>query len=117
MKVSRVCVGLFAVALGGIAYFFSFFDKMLWLAFKIGGVTYGSMLGVFLLGLATKRKGDKAVVVAMGTMAVVNATLLLLSEKGFIPLGWSWLVIIGTAGTFGLGWVLAPALDGEGRSA
>lgn len=116
MKVSRVCVGLFAVALGGIAYFFSFFDKMLWLAFKIGGVTYGSMLGVFLLGLATKRKGDKAVVVAMGTMAVVNAVLLGLSEKGIIPLGWSWLVIIGTAGTFALGWLLAPALDGEGRA-
>jgi SSS family solute:Na+ symporter len=116
MKVSRVCVAVFAVALGGIAYFFSFFDKMLWLAFKIGGVTYGSMLGVFLLGLATKRKGDKAVVLAMGVMAAVNAALLLLSENGVIPLGWSWLVIIGTAGTFGLGWVLAPALDGEGRA-
>ncbi|MBI4060733.1 MAG: sodium/solute symporter [Elusimicrobia bacterium] len=117
MKVSRVCVALFAAALGGIAYFFSFFDKMLWLAFKIGGVTYGSLLGVFLLGMLTKRKGDKAVVVAMGTMAAVNAVLLVLSEKGMVPLGWSWLVIIGTAGTFGLGWALAPALDGEGRAA
>ncbi len=116
LKVSRICVALFALALGSIAYFFSFFDKMLWLAFKIGGVTYGSLLGVFLLGLLTKRKGDKAVVVAMGTMAVVNATLLVLSEKAIIPLGWSWLVIIGTVGTFGLGWVLAPALDGEGRA-
>jgi len=116
MKVSRLCVGVFAVALAGIAYFFSFFDKMLWLAFKIGGVTYGSMLGVFLLGMATKRKGDKAVVLAMGLMALINATLLVLSEKGILPLGWSWLVIIGTAGTFGLGWVLAPALDGEGRA-
>jgi len=116
LKVSRVCVALFALALGAIAYFFSFFDKMLWLAFKIGGVTYGSLLGVFLLGMLTKRKGEKAVVVAMGTMAVVNATLLVLSEKAIIPLGWSWLVIIGTLGTFGLGWVLAPALDGEGRA-
>ncbi len=117
MKVSRVCVALFACALAGIAYFFSFFDKMLWLAFKIGGVTYGSLLGVFLLGMLTTRKGDKAISLAMGVMAVVNATLLLLSEFGYIPLGWSWLVIIGTAGTFGLGWVLAPAMDGEGRAA
>ncbi len=116
MKVSRICVGLFALALAGIAYFFSFFDKMLWLAFKIGGVTYGSLLGVFLLGLLTKRKGDKAVAIAMGAMAAVNAALLLLSEYGVLPLGWSWLVIIGTAGTFGLGWALAPALDGEGRA-
>ena len=116
MKLSRVCVGLFAIALAGIAYFFSFFDKMLWLAFKIGGVTYGSMLGVFLLGMLTKRKGDKAITIAMFTMAAVNASLLLMSEKGIIPLGWSWLVIIGTAGTFAIGWALAPALDGEGRS-
>jgi len=117
MKVSRVCVALFAVALAGIAYFFSFFDKMLWLAFKIGGVTYGSMLGVFLLGMLTKRKGDKAVALAMAVMAAVNVVLLLLSENGILPLGWSWLVIIGTAGTFGLGWLLAPMLDGEGRTA
>ncbi len=115
MKLSRVCVGLFAVALAGIAYFFSFFDKMLWLAFKIGGVTYGSLLGVFLLGMLTTRKGDKAISIAMGIMAAVNATLLLLSEGGYLPLGWSWLVIIGTAGTFTIGWFLAPALDGEGR--
>ncbi len=116
MKVSRLCVALFALALAGIAYFFSFFDKMLWLAFKIGGVTYGSMLGVFLLGLVTTRKGDKAISLAMGIMALVNASLLLLSEYGYIPLGWSWLVIIGTAGTFAIGWALAPALDGEGRA-
>lgn len=116
LKVSRICVSLFAVALAAIAWFFSFFDKMLWLAFKIGGVTYGSLLGVFLLGMLTKRKGDKAVAIAMVVMAAVNATLLLLSENKVIPLGWSWLVIIGTFGTFGIGWALAPALDGEGRS-
>ena len=116
LKVSRVCVMLFALALAAIAYFFSFFDKMLWMAFKIGGVTYGSMLGVFLLGMLTKRKGDKAVSIAMGVMALVNASLLLMSENKILPLGWSWLVIIGTLGTFGLGWALAPALDGEGRA-
>jgi solute:Na+ symporter, SSS family len=49
--ISRVSVVMFAVLLVGIAYFFSHFEKILWLAFKIGGVTYGSLLGVFLLGL------------------------------------------------------------------
>ena len=109
--VSRVSVVIFALILGVIAYFFSFFDKMLWLAFKIGGVTYGSMLGVFLLGLMTKRRADKANVAAMVAMGAVNAVLLYLSEIHVFPLGWSWLVILGTVGTFGLGWVLAPSLD------
>jgi NADH:ubiquinone oxidoreductase subunit 5 (subunit L)/multisubunit Na+/H+ antiporter MnhA subunit len=40
-----------------------------------------------------------------------------LSEKGIMPLGWSWLVIFGTIGTFTIGWFLAPALDGQGRPA
>ena len=43
----------------------------------------------------------------------IDAALLTLSEKGVFPLGWSWLVILGTAGTYGLAWVLGPILDGE----
>ena len=34
------------------------------------------------------------------------AVLMLLSERGTISLGWSWLVAIGTGLTFGLGWAL-----------
>ena len=116
LKVSRICVGLFSVALAVIAYVFSHFDKMLWLAFKIGGVTYGSLLGVFLLGLMTKRKADRATAAAMGIMAAVNASLLVLSEKGIFPLGWSWLVIVGTFGTFGVAWALGPILDADNAS-
>ncbi len=111
LLLSRRCVVAFSLALAGIAWFFSFFDKMLWLAFKIGGVTYGSLLGVFLLGLLTERKGDKGVAAGMAIMAAVNLSLLLMSEAGWIPLGWSWLVIIGTAGTFALGCWLPDYLD------
>ncbi len=114
--VSRVSVAVFALVLGGLAYFFSFFDKILWLAFKIGGVTYGSLLGVFLFGLTTKRRANKANVAAMLLMAAVNAVLLTLSEKGLFPLGWSWLVILGTAGTYALCWLLGPALDDQPSS-
>ena len=43
------------IVLAVLAYAFSFFSQILWLAFKIAGVTFGSLLGVFLLGLLTKR--------------------------------------------------------------
>ena len=43
--VSRVAVAVFGLVLGVLAYAFSFFDKILWLAFKIAGVTFGSLLG------------------------------------------------------------------------
>jgi Na+/proline symporter len=100
LLVSRVSVAVFGVLLGALAYGFSFFDRILWLAFKIAGVTFGSLLGVFLLGLVTRRRvADGANVAAMVAMAVVNLVLLALIETGRLPLAWSWLVIVGTAGT------------------
>ena len=103
LRVSRLSVVAFGVILGTLAYGFSFFDRILWLAFKIAGVTFGSLLGVFLLGLMTRRRvADGANVTAMVTMAVVNLALLVLIETGRLPLAWSWLVIIGTVGTMTL---------------
>ncbi|HAH05593.1 MAG TPA: hypothetical protein DCM05_03560 [Elusimicrobia bacterium] len=111
--VSRVCVAFFGVLLAFIAYGFSFFDKMLWLAFKIGGVTYGSLLGVFLLGLLSERRSNRANVWAMAAMGFVNLALLALSELKVIHLGWSWLILTGTFGTIALAWILGPVLDRE----
>src|SRR3989338_3878447 len=71
----------------------------------------GSLLGVFLLGLLSTRAANRANVVAMVAMALVNLVLLILSETGALPLGWSWLVIWGTAGTIALAWLLGPWLD------
>ena len=56
LLVSRVAVVVFGLVLGAIAHFFSAFDRILWLAFKIAGVTFGSLLGVFLLGLLSRRR-------------------------------------------------------------
>jgi SSS family solute:Na+ symporter len=103
LRVSRISVAVFGVVLALIAFAFSFFSQILWLAFKIAGVTFGSLLGVFLLGLLTTRRvHDRANVVAMIVMALVNLVLLTLSETKVLPFAWSWLVILGTAGTMAL---------------
>jgi Na+/proline symporter len=109
LVVSRVAVVVFGIVLGVLAYAFSFFDKILWLAFKIAGVTFGSLLGVFLLGLLTRRPvHDWANVGAMVAMAAVNLVLLILSETNVLPFAWSWLVILGTVGTVVLSLALSP---------
>jgi len=113
--VSRVAVVGFGLALAALAWGFSFFDKILWLAFKIAGVTFGSLLGVFLLGLITRLRANHANVAAMVIMGVVNLILLVLSETGVIALAWSWLVILGTAGTMLLAPLLAPLLDSTAK--
>ncbi len=108
---SRAAVVAFGLVLAGLAWGFSFFDKILWLAFKIAGVTFGSLLGVFLLGLVTCVRANRANVAAMVIMGLVNLVLLVLSETGVLALAWSWLVIFGTAGTMTLAPLLAPMLD------
>src|SRR5262249_3311187 len=60
LQVSRVAVVGFGLILAVVAYGFSFFDRFLWLAFKIAGVTFGSLLGVFLLGLVTRVRANRA---------------------------------------------------------
>jgi solute:Na+ symporter, SSS family len=124
LLVSRVSVVVFGLVLGVTAYAFSFFDRILWLAFKIAGVTFGSLLGVFLLGLLTRRRvADTANVTAMIVMALVNLVLLVLSEMQVLVFAWSWLVILGTAGTMllatGMTALAGPratsALGGEAR--
>ncbi len=105
LLVSRVCVAAFGIILGFIAYFFSHFEKFLWLAFKIGGVTYGSLLGVFLLGLLTKKRGNRVNVAAMAFSALAMLALLILSETKILPLGWTWLLLLGTFLTFAAGWL------------
>jgi SSS family solute:Na+ symporter len=101
LLVSRVAVLVFGLVLAGLAWVFVFVPgQMLWTVFKIAGVTSGSLLGVFLLGLLTRRPvADTANVIAMVVMAVVNLALLVLSETGALTFAWSWLVIVGTAGT------------------
>jgi Na+/proline symporter len=117
LLISRVSVGAFGLVLAALAYGFSSFSGILWLAFKIAGVTFGSLLGVFLLGLLWRRPvPDGANVVAMVVMALVNLVLLVLSETKVLTFAWSWLVILGTAGTIALALALG-ALAGETRGA
>jgi len=111
LLVSRLSVAAFALLLAALAYVFSFFHKILWLAFKIGGVTFGSLLGVFLLGLLTQRRSNRANILGMVSMGILNAVLLTLSETHIFPIGWTWLLLIGTAGTFAIGYFLGPVLE------
>jgi SSS family solute:Na+ symporter len=103
LRLSRLCVGVFGVLLALLAWAFSHGKNILWLAFKIGGVTFGALLGVFLLGLLTPRGRNRGNITAMSLSAALNVVLLILSETGRIPLGWSWLVILGTLVTLGVG--------------
>jgi predicted MFS family arabinose efflux permease len=68
---------------------------------------------VFLLGFLTKARSNRANIVGMVLMALVNLTLLILTEKKIFVIGWTWLVLLGTFGTMAIGALLAPVMDKE----
>jgi solute:Na+ symporter, SSS family len=64
----------------------------------IASILYGSLLGVFLLGLLTKRVKERAAIVAM-----IAGLLTMLYVKQFTHVAFTWYVLIGTSATFLVG--------------
>ena len=111
--VSRACILGFGLILVLLALSCQSVQKALWLALKIVSVTGGSTLGVFLLGILTRRRSNVANIFAMIVSAMTCGALLFLSETRVISLGWSWLIVIGTVETFVLAYLLGPAIESE----
>ena len=65
---------------------------------SIASILYGSLLGVFLLGLLTKRVQENAAMVAM-----LAGLLTMLAVKEFTHIAFTWYVLIGTSVTFASG--------------
>ena len=72
---------------------------------SIASVAYGAMLGIFLLGLLTRRANERG---AMLGMACGFAIELWVWQGTKIP--WTWYVVIGTAVTFTIGYIASLAL-------
>ncbi len=100
---SRAFTVLFAFLLMAVAWSLRDGGTFLWLAFKITSLTYGSLLGVFLLGLFSRRGADRINLPAMLAGTAVAATGLWLVESGRLPLAWTWLLLLGTATTVIIG--------------
>ena len=99
LAVSRLFVVVFAAVLVVIAYICRDLGGVLVLAFKIVSFTYGGLLGVFLLGLLTKRGGNVTNIIAMVSSVVV----VVLVGVVFKLVAWHWMIVIGTLWTFGFG--------------
>jgi len=68
----------------------------------IASILYGSLLGVFLLGLLTKRVRETAAMIAM-----IAGLLLMIYVRVATHIAFTWYVVIGTAATFSTGYVIS----------
>ena len=69
---------------------------------SIASILYGSLLGVFLLGLLTKRVQQRSAIIGM-----VTGLLVMLYVRTETHIAFTWYVVIGTAATFSTAYVIS----------
>jgi SSS family transporter len=103
VKLSRLVTVFWALILFGLAVLsLHRVGRVVEVGLQIASVAYGALLGVFLLGVLTRRGNQTG---AMAGMVCGFVTELYLWMGTRVP--WTWYVVIGTTVTFGAGYVVS----------
>lgn len=107
MRFSRVATFLWAAVLFALAIIaLHKVGRVVEVGLQIASVAYGALLGVFLLGVLTKRANQTGAMLGMLFGFVMELYLWL-----FTRVPWTWWVMIGTSVTFLIGWVTSAAFS------
>jgi SSS family solute:Na+ symporter len=110
MAVSRAATIFWGVVLFGLAILTQRGgQRVLELGLSIASVPYGGLLGVFLLGVLTKRATQTGALIGMAVGIAVNLFLYLGPRFGWMTtaVAWTWYVTIGTTLTFVVGYLVS----------
>jgi len=110
LRVSRFTTIFWGAVLATIALFASHWGSVLESGLSIASVTLGILLGVFLLGVLTRRPGENAAIAGVITGA---AAMIYIRFGTQIP--FTWWVPIGSGATFGGGWLASMFLPGANQ--
>jgi Na+/proline symporter len=110
LKLARYATVLWGVVLFAVGLVARHWGSVLEAGLSIASILYGSLLGVFLLGMLTRRVGEAAAMAGM-----VQGLTVMLYVKFLTPIAWTWYVPIGTAVTFLSGWLNSLGANNEKR--
>jgi SSS family solute:Na+ symporter len=103
IRLSRIATLLWAVLLFGLAVLsLHKVGRVIEVGLQIASVAYGALLGVFLLGVLTKRANQSGAMVGMLFGFVTELYIWL-----FTKVPWTWYVAIGTVVTSGVGYAVS----------
>jgi SSS family transporter len=109
MRLSRLATILWAVILFGLALIaLHKAGRVVEVGLQIASVAYGALLGAFLLGVLTRRANQYGAAIGMLCGFAVELYLWLATK---VP--WTWWVMIGTAITFAIGWLVSAMMRGQ----
>jgi len=108
LRASRLATIFWGAVLAAIALVASQWGSVLESGLSIASVTLGLLLGVFLLGVLTARTGEMAAIAGVAAGAIVMLTV-----KFGTKIPFTWWVLIGSAVTFGAGYLAAFVFSGR----
>lgn len=110
LLLARLSTIAWGVILFGVALLARHWGSVLQAGLAIASILYGSLLGVFLLGLLTRRVQERA-----ATIAMAAGLILMLYIKFFTTIAWTWYVLIGTIFTFATGYAASAFIREKKR--
>jgi SSS family transporter len=111
VQLSRLATVGWGVVLFGLALLARHGGRVLEMGISIASVAYGSLLGVFLLGVLTKRATERGAIVGMLLGFALNVYLWL-----FTGIAFTWYVACGSIVTFAAGYIASVAMKQAGPS-
>ena len=111
LRLARGFTVIWAAVLLGIGMFVRDWGTVVEAGLKILSITYGSLLGIFLIGLWTRMRSETA-----GLTGMAAGLLAVLAVEILTPVPWPWFFAIGTLVTLAVGWVAAQILSSWGVS-
>jgi solute:Na+ symporter, SSS family len=111
LKIARFSTVIWGIVLGAIALVASQWGSVLESGLRIASVTLGILLGLFLLGVLTKKPGENA-----AAAGVITGLAAMLYVKFATSIPFTWWVAIGSAATFGAGYAASFLIPGARRS-
>src|SRR6266496_4718555 len=112
MRLSRLATLAWALVLFGLAVIaLHKVGRVVEVGLQIASVAYGALLGVFLLGVLTRRASQRGAMVGMLCGFAVELYIWLWTR---VP--WTWYVMIGTVVTFGVGYAASAVFRSPGST-
>jgi solute:Na+ symporter, SSS family len=108
LRVSRWMTVLWGIVLVVLAIMSRGVHSVLEAGLTIASITYGSMLGAFLLGIFTRKANEKGTIIGMAVGLVF-----MLAIWRFGAIAFTWYVLIGTTVTFATGYSASVLLTGR----
>jgi SSS family solute:Na+ symporter len=110
MKLSRLATFFWAMVLFALAVLaLQKVGRVVEVGLQIASVAYGALLGVFLLGVLTRKANQRSAMVGM----LFGFSTELYLWRAHVP--WTWWVVIGTTVTFAVGYITSLLLPEQSK--